>query len=136
MAYDKIIVIHSRLDRCLDYVQNDGKTDLGNAVDYICNPVKAGFQTAINCTLDNAFLQMQATKQRWDKYGGILGYHIVHSYAPLPARQIPKDLLFFTREKHRTACGSAPPEMGHTGSGRAQSETFPLPDSPFVQPLL
>ena len=82
MAYDKIIVIHSRLDRCLDYVQNDGKTDLGNAVDYICNPVKAGFQTAINCTLDSAFLQMQATKQRWDKYGGILGYHIVHSYAP------------------------------------------------------
>ena len=82
MAYDKIIVIHSRLDRCLDYVQNDGKTDLGNAVDYICNPVKAGFQTAINCTLDNAFLQMQATKQRCDKYGGILGYHIVHSYAP------------------------------------------------------
>lgn len=82
MAYDKIIVIHSRLDRCLDYVQNDGKTDLGNAVDYICNPVKAGFQTAINCMLDNAFLQMQATKQRWDKYGGILGYHIVHSYSP------------------------------------------------------
>ena len=82
MAYDKIIVIHSRLDRCLDYVQNDGKTDLRNAVDYICNPDKTGFQTAINCTLDNAFLQMQATKQRWDKYGGILGYHIVHSYAP------------------------------------------------------
>ena len=82
MAYDKIIVIHSRLDRCLDYVQNDGKTDLGNAVDYICNPNKAGFQTAINCMLDKAFLQMQATKQRWDKYGGILGYHIVHSYAP------------------------------------------------------
>ena len=74
MAYDKIIVIRSRLDRCLDYVQNDGKTDLGDAVDYICNPVKAGFQTAINCMLDKAFLQMQATKQRWDKCGGILGY--------------------------------------------------------------
>lgn len=44
MAYDKIIVIHSRLDRCLDYVQNDGKTDLGDAVDYICNPAKAGFR--------------------------------------------------------------------------------------------
>ena len=82
MAYDKIIVIHSRLDRCLDYVQNDGKTDLGNAVDYICDPVKAGFQTAINCTLDKPFLQMQETKRRWDKYGGILGYHIIHSYAP------------------------------------------------------
>ena len=82
MAYDKIIVIHSRLDRCLDYVQNDGKTDLGDAVDYICNPIKAGFQTAINCTLDKSFLQMQETKRRWDKHGGILGYHIIHSYAP------------------------------------------------------
>ena len=29
MAYDKIIVIHSRLDRCLDYVQNDGKNGFG-----------------------------------------------------------------------------------------------------------
>lgn len=77
MAYDKIIVIHSRLDRCLDYVQNDGKTDLGNAVDYICDPVKAGFQTAINCTLDKSYLQMQETKRRWDKYGGILGYHML-----------------------------------------------------------
>ena len=82
MAYDKIIVIHSRLDRCLDYVQNDGKTDLGDAVDYICNPAKAGFQTAINCTLDKSFLQMQETKRRWDRHGGILGYHIIHSYAP------------------------------------------------------
>lgn len=82
MAYDKIIVIHSQLDRCLDYVQNEEKTDLSDVVDYICNPVKAGFQTAINCTLDNAFVQMQETKRRWDKCGGILGYHIVHSYAP------------------------------------------------------
>lgn len=82
MAYDKIIVIHTRLDRCLDYVQNDGKTDLENAVDYICDPVKAGFQTAINCTLDKSFLQMQETKRHWDKHGGILGYHIIHSYAP------------------------------------------------------
>lgn len=25
---------------------------------------------------------MQETKWRWDKHGGILGYHIIHSYAP------------------------------------------------------
>lgn len=25
---------------------------------------------------------MQETKRRWDKHGGILGYHIIHSYAP------------------------------------------------------
>lgn len=42
MAYDKIITIHSRLDRCLDYVQNEEKTDLSDAVDYVCNPDKAG----------------------------------------------------------------------------------------------
>ena len=77
MAYDKIITIHSRLDRCLDYVQNEEKTDLSDAVDYICNPVKAGLQTAINCTLDKTFLQMQETKRRWDKHGGIQGYHSI-----------------------------------------------------------
>lgn len=82
MAYDKIIVIRSRLDRCLDYVQNEEKTDLKSAMEYICNPVKAGLQTAINCSLDKAFSQMQETKRRWDKCGGILGYHIIHSYAP------------------------------------------------------
>lgn len=82
MAYDKIIVIHSRLDRCLDYVQNEEKTDLKSVMDYICNPTKAGLQTAINCSLEGAFSQMQETKRRWDKTGGILGYHIVHSYAP------------------------------------------------------
>ena len=82
MAYDKIIVIRSRLDRCLDYVQNEEKTDLKSAMEYICNPVKAGLQTAINCSLDKAFSQMQETKRCWDKCGGILGYHIIHSYAP------------------------------------------------------
>lgn len=82
MAYDKIIVIHSRLDRCLDYVQNEEKTDLKSAMDYICNPTKAGLQTAINCSLEGAFSQMQETKRRWGKTSGILGYHIVHSYAP------------------------------------------------------
>lgn len=82
MAYDKIIVIRSRLDCCLNYVQNEAKTDLANAVDYICNPTKAGLQTAINCSLEGAFSQMQETRRRWGKSGGVLGYHIVHSYAP------------------------------------------------------
>lgn len=98
MAYDKIIVIHSRLDRCLDYVQNDGKTDLRNAVDYICDPVKAGFQTAINCTLDKSFLQMQETKRRWDKYGGILGYHI-----PMPALYDPNQMKMAVNPKYNDA---------------------------------
>lgn len=82
MAYDKIIVIRSRLDRCLGYAQNEEKTDLTDALRYIENPAKASLQTAINCGLETAFQEMQATKRRWGKCGGILGYHIVHSYAP------------------------------------------------------
>ena len=82
MAYDKIIVIRSRLDRCLSYAQNEEKTGLADALRYIENPAKANLQTAINCGLETAFQEMQATKQRWNKCGGILGYHIVHSYAP------------------------------------------------------
>ena len=82
MAYDKIIVIHSRLDHCLDYTLNEEKTDLKNALDYGMNPAKARLVTGINCDPDRAHREMQATKRRWDKQGGILGYHIVHSFAP------------------------------------------------------
>ncbi len=82
MAYDKIIVIHSRLDHCLDYTLNEEKTDLKNTLDYGMNPAKARLVTGINCDPDRAHREMQATKRRWDKRGGILGYHIVHSFAP------------------------------------------------------
>ena len=49
MAYDKIIVIHSRLDHCLDYTLNEEKTNLKNALDYGMNPAKARLVTGINC---------------------------------------------------------------------------------------
>ncbi len=83
MAYDKIIVIRSRMDHCLDYVLNEEKTDLANALHYAENPQKTQqLVTAINCTKETAYQEMQSTKQRWDKCGGTLGYHLIHSYAP------------------------------------------------------
>lgn len=82
MAYDKIIVIHNRLDHCLNYTLNPQKTGLETALDYGMNPAKARLVTGINCDAENAHREMQATKRRWDKRGGILGYHIVHSFAP------------------------------------------------------
>lgn len=83
MAYDKIITIHSRLDHCLDYTLNEEKTSLENALAYGMNPTKTHrLVTGINCAPENAHAEMQATKRRWDKRGGILGYHIVHSFAP------------------------------------------------------
>ncbi len=83
MAYDKIIVLHRRMDRCVDYVLNEEKTSLSNALAYAENPEKSHqLVTGINCQAATAYEEMQATKRRWDHRGGILGYHLVHSYAP------------------------------------------------------
>ncbi len=87
MAYDKIIAIRSRLDHCVSYALNSEKTDLSAALRYIENEDKTTdehrvFATALNCSLETAFREMQETKQRWGKPGGVLGYHVIHSYAP------------------------------------------------------
>ena len=87
MAYDKIIAIHSRLDKCLDYSLNEEKTDLQMALEYIGNPekneAKSGIlASALNCNLETAYQEMQNTKKRWSKEGGVLGYHLIHSFAP------------------------------------------------------
>lgn len=87
MAYDKIIAIHSRLDKCLDYALNKEKTDLQMALEYIGNPEKnkdkSGIlASALNCNLETACQEMQATKKRWSKEGGVLAYHLIHAFAP------------------------------------------------------
>lgn len=83
MAYDKIIVLHRRMDHCVDYVLNEEKTSLDYALSYAENPEKSHqLVTGINCEAETAHTEMQATKRRWDKLGGVVGYHIVHSYAP------------------------------------------------------
>lgn len=89
MAYDKIIPIKRRLDHCVNYILNPSKTELGAVLEYIGNPGKtitpdgrAVLETAINCQLPTAYREMMDTKKRWSKRGGILGYHLVHSYAP------------------------------------------------------
>ena len=83
MAYDKIIPLRARLDHCLDYVLNEEKNSLSYALVYAENPEKSHqLVTGINCEARTAHQEMQATKRRWDKRGGILGYHLIHSYAP------------------------------------------------------
>ena len=73
MAYDKIITIHSRLDRRINYALNPAKTRDGERV--LC--------AALNCQLDTACRDMLETKRRWDKENRpVQGYHIIHSYAP------------------------------------------------------
>lgn len=83
MAYDKIITLRGRMDHCIDYVLNEEKTGLANALAYVENPAKTHqLVTGINCDPETALSDMRATKKRWDKKGGVLGYHIIHSYAP------------------------------------------------------
>lgn len=72
VAYDKIIAVHSRLDNRINYALNSEKTSDGEHI----------LQTALNCGITSAYRDMQATKTRWDKTGGILGYHLIHSYSP------------------------------------------------------
>ena len=75
MAYDKIRVIHTRLDNSIRYVMNAEKT-----VDGSTGAVLIG---GINCQPETAFREMMQTKRRWDKaHRPIQGYHIIHSFSP------------------------------------------------------
>ena len=75
MAYDKILVIHARLDKRINYALNEAKTKRTENGQIL--------QTAINCQLDTAYRDMLRTKRRWDKENRpIQGYHIIHSFSP------------------------------------------------------
>ncbi len=72
MAYDKIISVSHRLDHCMSYILDPTKNTAGQ-----CH-----LAAAINCDLKTAYEDMMRTKARWGKTGGVLGYHLIHSYAP------------------------------------------------------
>ena len=75
MAYDKIRVIHTRLDNSIRYVMNAEKT-----IDGSTGAVLIG---GINCFPNTAYRDMMQTKRRWDKANRrIQGYHVIHSFAP------------------------------------------------------
>ena len=72
MAYDKIITVHSRLDRRINYALNPDKARDGETV--LC--------AGLNCRAETACRDMLDTKRRWDKLKGVQGYHLIHSHAP------------------------------------------------------
>ncbi len=84
MAYDKILPIRRRLDDRLRYVLNEEKTHLSAALSYIGDTAKTQgcLISALNCDLSRPYQDMRETKRRWDKTGGVQGYHIIHSFAP------------------------------------------------------
>lgn len=86
MAITKIIAIRDRLDKRINYAVNGEKTTLDAGITYATNPEKTEqhfFTSAINCeSCETAFAEMQATKRRFGKLGGVVGYHFIQSFAP------------------------------------------------------
>ena len=86
MAITKIIAIRDRLDKRVNYAVNGEKTALDTGITYAANPEKTEqyfFTSAINCdSCETAFAEMQATKRRFGKLGGVVGYHFIQSFAP------------------------------------------------------
>lgn len=86
MAITKIIAIHDRLDKRVNYAVNGEKTTLDTGITYAANPEKTEqhfFTSVLNCeSCETAYAEMQTTKRRFGKLGGVVGYHFIQSFAP------------------------------------------------------
>ena len=86
MAYTKIFAIRRRLDDRVKYAIDGEKTELDAGIAYAVNPEKTEqvrFVDVLNCaSAETAFEAMRATKRKFKKTGGVLGYHIIQSFAP------------------------------------------------------
>ena len=85
MAITKILFIRARLDDRVSYVTNEKKTTLGGMIEYAVSGDKTEqrlYEAALNCASpETAYREMTATKERWGKTGGVLGYHIIQSFS-------------------------------------------------------
>ena len=90
MATTAIWAKRVRLEHLLNYATNEAKTtgppdDLSDTLDYAMNPSKTErklYVSSLNCNTATVHEQMQLTKQRWAKEGGIIAFHAYQSFAP------------------------------------------------------
>ena len=86
MAVTKVFAIKRRMDDRVKYAVDREKTALDSKIVYATNPEKTEqvfFTDVLNCdSVDTAFQEMQSTKRRFGKMGGVLGYHFIQSFAP------------------------------------------------------
>ena len=68
MAVTKFLSRKTRLDTIIKYVMNGEKTE------------KMMYVSGVNCRPDTAIQQMQDTKKRFNKEGGIISYHLIQSF--------------------------------------------------------
>ena len=85
MAYLKILTRKSNLIGCIDYSVNAEKT-VDNEVKYVLNTDKTEkmfYVDCLNCgSVETAGEEMLKTKQRFNKDGKVLCYHIIQSFLP------------------------------------------------------
>ena len=86
MAITKVFAIRSRFEKTVQYAANEEKTSLSGMIEYAVNPDKTEkrlFESCLNCeSVENAARDMERTKRRYNKTGGIQGYHIIQSFQP------------------------------------------------------
>ena len=86
MAITKVFAIRSRFEKTVQYAANEEKTSLSGIIEYAVNPDKTEkrlFESCLNCeSVENAARDMERTKRRYNKTGGIQGYHIIQSFQP------------------------------------------------------
>lgn len=92
MAITKIFAVRSRLDDSIKYATNAEKTSaemLEGKIEYALDGEKTEkhiYETALNCfSASTAYSEMQRTKEKWHKTGGVLGYHFIQSFKPKEA---------------------------------------------------
>lgn len=68
MAVTKFLSRKTRLDTIIKYIMNGEKTE------------KMMYVSGVNCTPNTAIQQMQDTKKRFNKEGGIISYHLIQSF--------------------------------------------------------
>ena len=92
MAVIKAFAVRKQLKKTVNYITDSEKTDsdLAKKIDYALNPAKTAtnaeqflYESVINLPdVATAYERMQATKERFGKTGGVLGYHIIQSFKP------------------------------------------------------
>lgn len=95
MATTKIWKVENNLRRIIDYARNTHKTlnpdwdkqeqaTLHNVLNYAADSSKTEqrfYVTGVNCLPDTALSEMQLTKERYGKIGGIQAFHAYQSFA-------------------------------------------------------
>ncbi len=90
MAVIKVFAVRKQLKKTVNYITDSEKTNsnLSHMIDYALNSEKTSseqflYESVINLPdVKTAYAHMQATKERFEKTGGVLGYHIIQSFKP------------------------------------------------------